>query len=125
MEELTITIDGGQFSDFECFIQHAANALFEHVDIWWNGDLDALDDILSSLPNECRILWRRSDLSRHCMGYWAMANWLATNIKYCHPSNIPDFAERLRKARLCEGQTLFDWLVQIIHDHENVQLVLE
>ena len=54
-----------------------------------------------------------------------MVNWLANNIKYCHPSNVPDEAERLLRARLGEGQTLFEWLVEIIQSHKAVELVLE
>lgn len=125
MDKLTVTFDGRQFTDFECFVQHVAPLLYDHADIWWNGDLDALDDILRRIPGDYRIVWRHSNLSRHCLGHWAMVNWLADNIKYCHPSNIPGVAERLQRARLGEGETLFEWLVEIIQSHSAVELVLE
>lgn len=125
MEKLKITIDGRQFTDLEGLARHAAPALAEHSNIWWNGGLDSLDDILNHIAGELRIVWQHSDLSRHCLGHWAMVNWLADNLKYCHPTNVHSLAERLRQARLCEGPTLFEWLVEIIRSHEPVELVLE
>jgi hypothetical protein len=125
MEKLTITIDGQKFADFESFVRIAAEALSEHGDPWWNGNLDALDEILDSVPGTYRIVWERSDFSRHCLGHAAMVNWLIANLKYCHPSNVLAVAERLRKARLEEGPTLFDWLVEIIREHKQIELLLK
>jgi hypothetical protein len=55
-----------------------------------------------------------------------MAEWLAGNLLRCHPDNRLSVQTRLDRAKQNAGPTLFDWLVEIIHEnHEFVQLTLE
>jgi hypothetical protein len=42
-----------------------------------------------------------------------------------HPSNKEKVNEELRKSKMGEGSTVFDWLIQIININENVILRLE
>lgn len=124
MDKLTITIDGTQFADFECFVRHAAIQFSAHTSAWWTGNLDMLDDILRDVPGEFQIVWLHSELSRHCLGHWAMVIWLTNNMKHCHPSNIPSRAESLIQARSDQGPTLFDFILEIIQRHKSVEVVL-
>lgn len=72
------------------------------------------------------MIWRNSALSRRNLGHEAMARKLEAMSKTCHPSNVPQFRQRLDHARRGEGPTLLDWLVEIIEDNKDfVRLRLE
>ena len=51
--------------------------------------------------------------------------WLEERVHNCHPSNVAQFQERIAAARRQEGETLFDTLVAIVRDHEDIELRLE
>src|SRR5262249_17967127 len=122
--DLTITIDGRRFTDFEGFVAEAKEAFSGKVDWLWNGNLDAFDTLLDEVEGRYGLVWPRADLSRHCLGHQSMIRWRAGSIQRCHPDNIMAVAERLRLARLGQGPTLFDWLVEIIRGHGQVELFL-
>jgi hypothetical protein len=95
----------------------------------WNGNLDAFNDFLHGgfgTPEEGFVLtWRHSELSRQRLGYVETLKWLEDRVQHCHPSNVASFRERIASARRGEGETLFDMLVEIIRDHEDIELRLE
>jgi hypothetical protein len=79
---------------------------------WWGG-------------GEYALVWRNSDKSRIDLGHQAMAAWLEENSRRCHVLNRPSVLQRLNRAQRKQGPTLFDWLVEIIHGNEHVELRLE
>jgi RNAse (barnase) inhibitor barstar len=95
----------------------------------WNGNLDAFNDFLRGgfgTPDEGFVLiWRNSGLSKDRLGYVETSRWLEEDLKTCHPANVPSLHARLTGARRHEGGTLFDTLVEIIRDHDNIELRLE
>ncbi len=95
----------------------------------WDGNLDAFNDFLRGgfgTPDEGFILtWQHSDISRRRLGYRETLHWLEERVRYCHPSNVAHFQERIAAARRQEGETLFDTLVAIVRDHEDIELRLE
>jgi RNAse (barnase) inhibitor barstar len=95
----------------------------------WGGNLDAFNDFLHGgfgTPDEGFILvWRNSDVSRQRLGYGETLRWLEEIVHSCHPSNIGRVQEQIAAARRQEGDTLFDMLVEIVHDHEDIELRLE
>jgi hypothetical protein len=38
-------------------------------------------------------------------------------LQHCHPANRSKVVDDLERAKRGEGATVFDWLVEIIHDH--------
>ncbi|MGC4750444.1 hypothetical protein ACLQ28_32970 [Micromonospora sp. DT201] len=58
-----------------------------------------------------------SDSSRVALGYDATVRWLEQVLLTCHPSHRTNIEARVRNAQRGQGQTLFDMIVEIIHDH--------
>ena len=94
----------------------------------WNGNLDALNDILRGgfgTPEDGFVLiWKQSDLSRQGLGYNETVRWYEENLQKCHPTNVSTVKQKLSEARNRRGTTVFDWLVEIIRGHQNIELRL-
>ena len=103
----------------------------------WGKNLDAFNDILRGgfgTPEEGFVLkWLNSSISKDCLGYPETVRQLENRLNRCHPSNREFVSNDLAKAKLHEGATVFDWLVEIIRDHcsggeeaeDGVELLLE
>jgi len=134
MSKQTFIIDGAQFSSLEEFARYFSKLLL--CDYEWHGNLDAFNDILRGgfgTPDSGFILhWQNSSLSRERLGYDETAKWLEERIAHCHPSNVPQFQDRLEQIKQGRGETVFDMIVEIIQIHcangreeeDGVELVL-
>jgi hypothetical protein len=95
----------------------------------WHGNLDAFNDFLRGgfgTPDDGFILiWRQSGISRERLEFDETLRWLEDRIRHCHPSSVAHFQERIAAARRREGETLFDTLVEIFRDHDQIELRLE
>ena len=91
-------------------------------------NLDALNDILfgefGPLPDRFTVVWHNAADSRVSLNHARFADSLRIILLSCHPSNAPAIATELQDAERGEGPTLFDYLVGIIEEHENVKLIL-
>ena len=126
MAQTVYEIDGANFSDFAGFITEFNRGFVSHVGGNWKGNLDAFNDYLSWADDRCTIHWLNADKSRADLGHSAMADWLTDNLTRCHPSNRDGVQLRLDAANAGTGQTLFDWLVEIIRENSDfVDLKLE
>ncbi len=128
MDKRVFVIDGRNFETLEEFYDEISNVLIPGAR--WGRNLDAFDDILCGgfgTPDEgFVIVWRHSTLSRERLGYPETLRQLEKRLQSCHPSNVPHVSQQLDAARESKGQTVFDWLVDIIRtDHEDVELRLE
>ena len=119
-------IDGMAFGDFTGFVAHFNAVVFNKC--VWNGNLDALNDILYGgfgTPDEgFSLTWRNSDTSRKALGYGETALWLMENLQRCHPSNRPRVQSELNDAQNNQGNTLFDIIVEIIRGHKDIDLIM-
>jgi len=119
-------LDGNKFANLAEAADHFTRAL--GFELPWNGNLDALNDLLHELgtPNQDSVLfWRHSEVSRERLGYEETIRWLEDRIRNCHPSNVAEFQLRLSEAKARKGATLFDTLLEIIGDHKDIELRLE
>ncbi len=128
-------LDGSRFSTLEGFYEEIDRVLIRGAA--WGHNLDAFNDILRGgfgTPGEGFVLrWLQSETSRKALGYAETARQLELRLGHCHPSNRKDVASKLELAESGEGETVFDWLVEIIERHgpggregsSNVHLVLE
>ena len=95
----------------------------------WHGNLDAFSDFLHGgfgTPEEGFVLvWDNSSLSQERLGYEETALWREKQLRTCHPSNRATVQRELVAARSHEGKTLFDIMVEIIRDHEDIELRLK
>lgn len=126
MVQTVYEINGANFSDFAGFIVEFNRGFINHVGGNWNGNLDAFNDYLSWADDRCTIRWVNSAKSRDDLGHTAMADWLVDKLTHCHPSHRAGVQQRLNTAKARTGQTLFEWLVDIIeHNSEFVDLELD
>jgi RNAse (barnase) inhibitor barstar len=112
-------IDGSEFSTLEEFAEHF-NSHVLMGSYRWRGNLDAFNDILHGgfgTPEEgFRLIWEHSDLSRERLGHLETSRQLEFRQRHCHPSNRGAVAEQLQDAKDSKGPTVFEWIVEIIHD---------
>lgn len=128
-------IDGSKITSLDAFYDEISRALIPGHK--WGRNLDAFDDILSGgfgTPAEGFTLrWSQASFSKEKLSYAETSKYLEVKLRRCHPSNREAVRVELTQARAKAGPTLFDWLVQIIHDHgpggeqaeDGVRLVLD
>ncbi len=120
-------LDGTKITSLEDFFDQIGSSLALGEE--WGRNLDALDDVLCGgdygVSNDGFTLkWVHSDVSRVELGYAETVRQLEIRLLLCHPSNRRSVQAELNTARQREGATVFDWLINIIRDHnDNVRLV--
>jgi RNAse (barnase) inhibitor barstar len=134
MTKQTITIDGNCFTTLDEFFTHFQDVALEGR---WGSNLDAFNDVLRGgygTPDGGFILvWRNHLLSKTRLGYIETQRVLRAKLRTCHPSNVDYVQRELASAEANKGDTVFDWLIEIITDHgpggseqeDGVELVLQ
>ena len=129
MSKQIYIIDGNKFSTLEEFWEEIGHVLMGIPNAYWGRNLDAFNDILYGgwgTPDEGFILiWKNSSLSRTKLGYPETVRQLERRLKICHPVNREHVKRGIESAGRNEGQTVFDWLVEIIREHKDIELMLE
>jgi RNAse (barnase) inhibitor barstar len=127
-------IDGNDFSTLEEFFEEISRVLIPGA-VWGRG-LDAFNDILRGgfgTPDEGFTLrWRNHRVSQQRLGYAETTRQLELRLERCHPTGRKKVAAELALARTQGGETVFDWLLEIIRVHgpggreaeDGVELVL-
>jgi RNAse (barnase) inhibitor barstar len=122
----TYTLDGTRFKTLEGLFDEVTRSFRIEP---WGHNLDAFNDILSGgfgLPAEgFTIRWLHHALSRERLGYPETERQLRRRLERCHSENRPHVELSLAQARARSGPTVFDWVVGIVRQHENVILLLE
>ena len=124
----TYAIDGQNFANF-AELAEEFNRAFADIGAEWDGNLDAFNDYLDwptfETGSEYVLIWRHSAASSRCLGHSALVSWLKERVQNCHPTNVTRMTKRLREAEQQQGPTLFDDLVSIIREHQQIELRLE
>ena len=124
---VVLTIDGGQFSTLDEFYEEVSRKLIPGAE--WGHNLDAFNDILrggfGTPEGGFVLIWHFSDLSRERLGYAETIRQLERKLLRCDPSNRTAVKGQLSRARRLEGPTVFDWLVEIVRGHSDVELKLQ
>lgn len=127
MGKKTYTIDGAKFTTLAEFAEEFSRVCLAGYQ--WKGNLDAFNDILYGgfgTPDEgFRLVWKNAALSKNNLGYEETVKWYKETLQRCHPSNIPLLRERKALAQQGRGQTLFEWIIDIIKNHHDIELALE
>jgi hypothetical protein len=124
-EKPVYVIDAANFDTFAGFVEECNRVFIRSFTGEWHGSLDAFNDYLWWGEGEYVIVWKGAEKSRRELGHPAMAGWLTANADRCHPSNVPGVLRRREQALAGQGPTLFDTLVEIIREQEQVELRLE
>ena len=118
-EKRIYEIDGANFATLDEFFEEISKKLVPEVK--WGRNLDAFNDLLRGgfgTPSEGFILrWNNCGISRERFGYEETARELARRLTHCHPSNRRNVAKQLQAAQNQTGDTVFQWLVDIIRVH--------
>lgn len=125
----TLTIDGSAISDIASFYAEL-NRVFMAGESWTLGQsLDALDDMLyggyGALKGEegVRLIWRDIDKSREALGLAATRAYYQA--KLARPDRYDTEIARKALAALDagEGPTYFEIVLEIIAEHDTIELV--
>ena len=119
-------LDGKRFDNLEEFYAEVGRVLVSGK--LWDENFDALNDLLRGgfglIPDEFRLIWRHAERSRERLGYTETVRQLTSQLRDCHPTMLIKTAWALRAALRGQGPTVFDWLVVLISEHPNVELLL-
>lgn len=130
----TYEIDGERFSTLEEFYDEIDRVM--HLS-HWGHNLDAFNDILRGgfgTPEiGFAIRWKNHKTSQERLGYAETARQLKLRLEHCHPESRETVLQYLKDAEQQQDQTVFDWLVDIIHKHgpsgeeeqDRVELILD
>lgn len=129
MSRPVYVIDGNNFSSYEEFFHEITKVLVPGAIDRWIRNLDALNDYLyrgDDKPEGSFILvWKNSALSKTRLGYSETIRWLEGHLKICHPCNIPIIQERIALTGQNQGTTFFDEIIDVVREHEDIELRLE
>lgn len=119
-------LDGRRTTTLQAFYDEIGQILLSGMR--WGENLDALDEILDGdygpLPKTFRIVWRNAKAAQVALGYPETVCQLNQRLRDCHPTVLIKTAWALRAALREQGPTVYDWLVDLIRKHSNVELVL-
>ena len=122
----TFEIEGARCATLEDFYGEVSRVLIPGA--VWGHNLDAFNDILhggfGTPVGGFRLLWKQSEKARQSLGHLETARQLRLRLASCHPSSRTATAAKLTEAESGRGETVFDWLVEIIREHQDIELVL-
>ena len=114
-----IYIDGEHFSTLDEFFRHFQEQALDGA--CWGSNLDSFHDVLRGgfgTPEDGFLLiWKNHLLSRSRLGYAETQRVLRRRLTTCHPANEERVQAELALAQQHQGETVFDWLVEIIRIH--------
>ena len=126
MTRPTYRIEGATFETLEGFYDEVERQMLGGQPFGRN--LDAFNDILRGqfgpLPDAFGLVWADAAVSRERLGYAETVRQLRLRLQRCHPSDRGAVREELAAAERGEGPTVFDWLLEIICHHPNVEFRL-
>ncbi|MBD2463587.1 barstar family protein [Oscillatoria sp. FACHB-1407] len=119
-------LDGRRTTTLETFYAEVGQVLLNGQP--WGENLDALHDVLRGdyghLPETFRLVWQHTQVAQTALGYPHTIAQLTQRLRDCHPTVLIKTAWALRTALRGQGPTVYDWLVALIREHPNVELVL-
>ena len=119
MQKPVIEIDGLSFDSLAGFFDVFGATVLGNIE--YGRNLDAFNDALRGgfgSPDGGFILrWKNSDVSRDRLGYAETIRFIEHKLSTCHPSNVVSVLNDLKLARNREGETLFDIICGILHNH--------
>ena len=122
-----VIIDGDQFTDMDGFYSYIYSLMALYPD-WYPGyNLDALNDMLYSGfgTEEVRLIWKNAQKSMNELGIIATKEFYQKKIDHGAPYNVEWATEKIRELERGEGETLFEIILSIFGDHNNLLVELE
>lgn len=126
-----IILDGNNFSSLAEFYDEIQNKLTKGLNWEIGRNLDAFNDVLRGgfgvyeYNDVFKLLWKNSEKSKKDLGFPETIRYLEEKLKTCHPTAISFVKDNLEEAKKGNGKTLFEIIVDIIHEHTYIELKLE
>ncbi len=128
MNTKEIIIDGNLFFDLEGFFNEIDNIFTKDLD-WQTGhNLDAFNDLLRGgfgvhgYGEPIKIIWLNGLKSKSDFGFDSTIKYLTNKISTCNPINVENVKADLEKAKIHQGKTLFEIIIEIIKGHSHIEL---
>ena len=126
-----IILNGNNFSSLVGFYDEINNKLTK--DLGWDTgkNLDAFNDILRGgfgvfdYEEAIKLVWKNSEKSKVDLGFLETIRYFEKGLEICHPTNSSTLKNHLEEAKKGNGKTLFEIIVDIIHEHTYIELKLE
>jgi RNAse (barnase) inhibitor barstar len=125
----TIVLDGDKIVSLSTFYDETQRKLCPGFE-GYGRNLDAFNDILRGgfgmyeYGEPFRLIWNDAAKSRDALGYDETLRYLGDRLQRVHPSNVDSVKERIRPAKLHQGHTLFDDIIDIIKSHTHIEFTL-
>lgn len=130
MSKKVVIIDGSRFNDIEGFYSEVDMVLTKDLTWKTGNNLDAFNDLLRGgfgvyeYGEPITLIWKNANKSKHDQGYMATVAYYENIPTRSHPSNINKVKELLENAKQEMGETLFDIIIQIIKENEDIELIM-
>ncbi|KGK85834.1 hypothetical protein DP73_18055 [Desulfosporosinus sp. HMP52] len=132
MKRKEITINGDNFNDADGFRNEINRVLTIGEGSTWMTwyNLDAFNDFLHGgfgvheYGEPIKLIWENANKSKNVLGHKAATSYYENILKRCHPKNRTKLNELLENAKQEKGDTLFDIIIHIIKEHEDIELLL-
>lgn len=126
-----IIINGNNFGNADGFRNEINRVLTK--DLTWRKwhNLNAFNDFLRGgfgvheYGEPITIIWEHSSKSKNDLGYNVTIKYYENMLTRCHPTNINKVHALLENAKHKKGDTLFDIIIQIIKEHDEIELILK
>ena len=125
-----IVIDGSHFFDLNGFYEEISEKLMKNEE-WKVGTLDGLNDVLYGVPEnfnpngKVEIVWKNSEKSKEDLGFKSTLDFLENKLKIGKPYNLTLISQQKEDLIAGKGQTLFEIILEIFSEHQNILLELD
>ena len=128
MQKKTIIINGANFSSLDSFYDEVEKNFTQGLDWKIGRNLDAFNDVLRGgfgvydSEDQIKLIWVNTIKSKLDLWFGETVKYLEKKLKTCHPANRESVKVDLELARQQRGATLFEIIVEMIKEHDNIEL---
>ena len=131
MNRKKFVLDGLNFNSLDSFYDEVEKVLTKNLDWKIGRNFNALDDILwggfGAFEDEepIDLIWKNSNKSKDDLGYHETIRELQESLKECNNPDKSAIEKKIEDVKNKTEPTIFESLIELIIEHENVNLILE
>ena len=126
----TIELNGNNFSNLSEFYNEVERKMTSGLNWKIGRNLDAFNDVLSggfgihNVDENYQLNWKNAEKSKLDLGWTQTIDFIENKLKTCHPTNIEFVKKDLEDAKNGTGETLWELIIGIIKEHNQIELKL-